>query len=82
MARTVTISDETAAAVDAAAARTNRPVDELVDEALRREFPRDSGTSVEPFVITGPFVRSRPGTNFNFDKIEALLDEVEGPWRK
>jgi hypothetical protein len=82
MARTVTISDETAAAVEAAAARTQKAVDQLVDEVLQREFPPEAAKPVEPFRIEARLLRTRPGTNFNFDKLEALLDEVEGPVRK
>jgi hypothetical protein len=82
MARTVTISDEAAAAVEAEAARTKRPVDELVDEVLQRQFPPEPGKPVKPFRIEARLLRTRPGTNFNFDKLEALLDEVEGPFRK
>lgn len=51
MARTLTISDETAAVLDAEAARTKRPVDELVDEMVRRQLPAERAEDGEPFRI-------------------------------
>jgi hypothetical protein len=78
----VTISDETAAAVEAAAARAQKAVDQLVEEILQRELPPEPTRPLEPFRIEARLLRTRPGTNFNFNKLEALLDEVEGPVRK
>lgn len=75
MARQITLTDEVAALVDEQSQRTGVPVDQVANEAIRK-------TLGEPYEIRGPFVRTRPGTNYDFTKVEALLDEVEGPMRK
>ena len=73
MAQIVSLDEDVAGRLQAEAERRGTAPDELANDVLRRALQ-------EPFAITGPFVRSRPG--YSFDKIERLLDEVEGPMRK
>ena len=75
---TVTLDEDVAAKLEGEAQRTGVSVAEAANETLRRVLVTQGDG--EPFEIRGPFVRSRPG--FAFDKIERLLDEVEGPTRK
>jgi hypothetical protein len=77
MARTVTISDEAAAAVDAEAARTQRPVDEIVDEVVRRQLPPEPDAPVQPFRVR-PFAMGVPRVNLDcIGKALEELDELE-----
>jgi predicted transcriptional regulator len=80
MSRTFTLDDELAEKVEAAAARVNRPVDEVLKAAVRRGLATSADAPL--YELKGRLLDSVPGTNFNFDKVEALLDEVEGPFRK
>ena len=75
---TVTLDEDVAAKLEGEAERTGVSVAEAANETLRRAFT--TGEDNDVFEIRGPFVQSRPG--ITFDKIERLLDEVEGPARK
>jgi hypothetical protein len=76
---TVTLDEDVAAKLEGEAERTGVSVAEAANEALRRALTTEDEKD-GPFEIRGPFVRSRPG--ISFEKIERLLDDVEGPARK
>jgi hypothetical protein len=81
MTLTITLEGEDAARVTAEAHRRGVEPDDVVRESLRKTLPNDSPQETqEPFVISGSLLRARPG--LNFDDIEGLLDEVDGPYRR
>ena len=70
---TITLDDDVAAKLENEASKIGAAPQRVANDVLRRALN-------EPFEILGPFVRSRPG--YSFDKVEQLLDEVEGATRK
>lgn len=76
---TVTLDEDVAAKLEGEAQRKGIPIAEAANDALRRVLVPTEG-EIRPFEIRGPFVRSRPG--YSFEKVERLLDEIEGPSRK
>lgn len=79
---TITIDDDVAARLEEAARRTGTAVEEVVSDTLRRALPGEgAAVSPKPYVFPpGPMLELKPGINVN--KVEDLLDQVEGPWRK
>jgi hypothetical protein len=79
MARTVTLSDDVAARLDKEAERTGTPAEEIVNETLRRNL-KETEITPAPFTIKPRKMGSMAG--LNFDCIEQLLNEIEGPnWK-
>ena len=77
---TVTLDDDVAARLDETVRRTGRSFRTVVNETLRAGLDAEVRPQ-EPFRVvpfnTGPL---RPGVSL--DNIEALLDELDGPWRR
>lgn len=77
---TITLDDDVAARLEEAARRAGTDVEEVVSN-LVRQLPATAPVASHPYVFPpGPRLKLKPG--INLDKIEDLLDEIEGPWRK
>lgn len=62
---TIGLDEDVAARLIAEATRSKKSVDEMVNQAVREKFSVSSEEPPrKPFVIRGPFVRSRPGIDF------------------
>jgi len=78
---TITIEDDVAARLDAVVRREGTAVDEVVSDSLRRTLPEETQVAPKPYVFPpGPMLELKPG--IKVECTEALLDQVEGPWRK
>ncbi|CAN5825126.1 ribbon-helix-helix domain-containing protein [soil metagenome] len=75
---TLTLDDDVAAKLRAAARRSGRPFREVVNDTLRRGLMTDRPGKRSPFrVRTRSLGGLRPG--LSLDNISDLLDQVEGP---
>ena len=78
MRTTLTIDDDIAVLVEQEVRRTGDSFKRTVNRLLRRGLTveeKDAGRA--PFVVTPLFMGVRAGQNY--DNIEALLEELEGP---
>jgi hypothetical protein len=78
---TVTLDDDVVAKLAGEAHRSGLPFRHVLNEALRRALsqPRKPRGS-KPFKVRARDLGARP--DLDFDNIEQLLDQVEGPFRK
>ena len=79
MRTTLTLDEDVAAKLQAAARRSGRPFREVVNEALRRGLAaRRTAASRAPFkVVARDLGQLRPG--LSLDNVAELLEQVEGP---
>jgi hypothetical protein len=75
---TLTIDDDIAHLLDLEVRRTGDSFKGTVNRLLRRGLTiKDKNAERAPFVVTPLFMGVRPGQNY--DNIEALLEELDGP---
>jgi len=78
---TLTLDEDVRAKLEAEMRRTGRSFKETVNETLRIGLTARKETKpAKPFEIYARDLGTRPG--FNFDNIEELLDQLEGPMRR
>jgi len=78
---TLTLDEDVRAKLELEMRRTGRSFKEIVNETLRLGLTaRKEAKSAKPFEIYARDLHARPG--INFDNIEELLDQIEGPWRR
>lgn len=80
MRTTLTIDDDVAAKLREHMAETGKSFKNSVNELLRLGLHAGRKLAQQPFVVKPTNARLRPG--LSLDKIEDLLDQVEGPDRK
>ena len=82
MRTTLTLDDDVAAKLEAEARRSGLSFKEIVNTMLRIGLAARRGKLPrQPFAVK-PLVLEPIDTNFDFDNIETLLDQVEGPRRR
>jgi hypothetical protein len=79
---TLTIDDDVAAKLEAEARRTGLSFKEIVNTMLRIGLAAKRGKLPRPPFKVKPLPLEPLNPNFNFDDVEALLDQVEGPARR
>jgi hypothetical protein len=80
MAKRVTLSldDDLAADIQKMADRSGRSFEEALSSSLRSFVPgQRTATSSQPFKVRAKALHARSG--FEFDDIEGLLEQVDGP---
>ena len=81
MRTTLTLDDDVRAKLEAEMRKTGKSFKETVNEVLRIGLiARREAKPAKPFEIYARDLHSRPG--LNFDNIEELLDQLEGPFRR
>ena len=81
MRTTLTIDDDIAVLVEQEQRRTGDSYKGTVNRLLRRGLMKAREKSAtKPFEVTPLFMGVRPGQNY--DNIEALLEELEGPYHR
>jgi hypothetical protein len=76
--KTLTIDDDIAVLVEQEQRRSGDSFKGTVNRLLRRGLTvKDKNAERPPFVVTPLYMGLRPGQNY--DNIEALLDELDGP---
>ncbi len=81
MRTTLTLDDDLAAKLRAEARKSGTPFKQLVNKMLRLGFGAQAhGKSLPPFKVKTRDLGLRPG--FQFDNIEELLGEIEGPFHR
>lgn len=81
MRTTLTLDDDVRAKLEAEMRKTGRSFKETVNEVLRVGLnARGEAKPAKPFKIYARDLGTRPG--INFDNIEELLDQIEGPMRR
>jgi len=81
MRTTLTLDDDVAAKLQAEARKSGRSFKETVNQVLRLGLhTREKPASIEPFKVDARPMGQRPG--LNFDDIEGLLDQLDGPLRR
>lgn len=82
MRTTLTLDDDVAAKLEAEARRTGLSFKETVNTILRVGLAVKRGRLPRvPFKVK-PLPLEPLDKNFNFDNVDALLDQVEGPSRR
>lgn len=82
MRTTLTLDDDVAAKLEAEARRSGLSFKETVNTMLRIGIAARRGKLPrQPFKVK-PLALEPLDANFDFDNIEALLDQVEGPSRR
>jgi len=75
---TLTLDEDVAAKLQAEARKTGRSFKETVNACLRAGLSlRKPAPATRPFRVRAFDMGQRPG--LSFDKVSALLDEIEGP---
>ncbi len=82
MRTTLTLDDDVRAKLEAEMRKTGRSFKETVNEVLRVGLNSPPAKPVKPFEIYARGLHPRPGLHLNFDNIEELLDQLEGPTRR
>jgi hypothetical protein len=77
---TLTLDDDVRAKIEAEMRKTGRCFKQTVNEALRMGLTRQPARPAKPFEIYARDLHPRPG--LDFDNIEELLDQIEGPMRR
>jgi hypothetical protein len=78
---TVTLDDDVVARLAGEAHRSGLPFRHVLNEALRRALsPPRKPRGLKPFKVRARDLGAR--ADLDFDNIEELLDQVEGPFRK
>ena len=75
---TLSLDDDLAAEIQKAADRSGRSFEEALTSSLRSSIPQSRlAPPSRPFEIRAKALHARPG--FDFDDIEGLLEQAEGP---
>ena len=81
MRKTLTIDDDIAVLIKQEQRSSGESFKGTVNGLLRRGLTvKDNNVERAPFVVTPHFMGLRPGQNY--DNIEALLEELEGPYHR
>ena len=80
MRTTLTLDDDVAAKLQDAARKNKRSFKDTVNEVIRLGLAVRKAPPLEPFKVEAKDLGLRPG--LNYDNIEELLDQIEGPWRR
>lgn len=80
MRTTLTLDDDVAAKLQDTARKNKRSFKDTVNEAIRLGLAVRKEPPLEPFKVRASAMGLRPG--LNYDNIEELLDQVEGPMRR
>lgn len=81
MRTTLTLDEDVAAKLKAEARKSGRSFKETVNQALRLGLStREKTATLKPFKVDARPMGTRPG--INFDDIEGLLDQLDGPLRR
>jgi hypothetical protein len=78
--KTITFDDDVHDRLVDEAQRNGETFRAALNRILRRGFHPRPPAGKKRFKVRGPFARAKPGVSF--DKIEELLDQIEGPWRR
>jgi len=76
---TVTLDDDVIARLDSEVRKRRESFKTVLNDALRRGLNPPAAPR-KPFRIRSRNLGTRPG--LDYDNVEALLDQVEGPFRK
>jgi hypothetical protein len=79
---TLTLDDDVAAKLEAEARRSGLSFKEVVNAMLRIGLAAKRGKLPRPAFKAKPLALEPLDPHFDFDNIEALLDQVEGPSRR
>jgi hypothetical protein len=74
---TLSLDDDLAAEIQKMADRSGRSFEETLNASLRSSVPTPRAVPSKPFEVRAKALHARPG--FDFDDIEGLLEQVEGP---
>jgi hypothetical protein len=74
---TLSLDDDLAAEIQKIADRSGRSFEETLNASLRSSVPTPRTVPSKPFEVRAKALHARPG--FDFDDIEGLLEQVEGP---
>jgi hypothetical protein len=74
---TLSLDDDLAAEIQKMADRSGRSFEETLNASLRSTVPTPRNVPAKPFELHTKALHARPG--FDFDDIEGLLEQVEGP---
>lgn len=80
MRTTLTLDPDIAVKLKAEVRRSGRTFKEVVNEALRTGLTAKEHTPPTPFVVRARPMGARPG--LNYDKINELIEQVEGPYHR
>jgi plasmid stability protein len=80
MRTTLTLDDDVAAKLQAEARKNGRSFKETVNQVLRLGLNARREVPIKPFKVRARPLGARP--DLNFDNIEELLDQIEGPMRR
>ncbi len=80
MRTTLTLEPDVAALVQQEAKRTGASFKGTINDLLRKGLMAPEDKKKEKFVVTPLFMGLRP--SMNYDKIEALIEELEGPYHR
>jgi hypothetical protein len=79
---TLTLDDDVAAKLEAEARRTGLSFKETINTMLRIGLAAKRGRLPRPSFKVKPLPLEPRDSNMNFDNVEDLLDQVEGPLRR
>jgi hypothetical protein len=74
---TLSLDDDLAAEIQKMADRNGCSFEETLNASLRSSVPTPRTVPSKPFEVRAKALHARPG--FDFDDIEGLLEQVEGP---
>jgi hypothetical protein len=78
---TLSLDDDLAAELRKAADRSGVSLEKAVNDSLRSSLgPRRLAPPAKAFKVRAKALHARPG--FDFDDIEGLLEQVEGPYHR
>jgi hypothetical protein len=80
MRTTLTLDDDVAAKLQAEARKSGRSFKETVNRVLRLGLNARREGRLKPFKVRAWPMGLRPG--LNYDNIEELLDQIDGPMRR
>ena len=82
MRTTLTLDDDIAARLQAESRRTGRPLKVIVNEFLRAGLAQQRATRATPPFRVEPVHLGAPIAGRTYDRIGALIEEIEGPEHK
>lgn len=82
MRTTLTLDDDVAARLQAESRKTGRPFKVVVNEYLRAGLAQRRAAKAVPSFRVKPVSMGLPLPGRPYDKIGALLEEIEGPERR
>lgn len=80
MRTTLTLDDDVAAKLQEEARKSRRSFKETVNQTLRLGLNARREAPLKPYEVRATAMGLRPG--LNYDNIEELLDQIDGPLRR